>query len=106
MEKLKKYQSKIFNAITIFLILEFVIFPGLSTANTLFNILAGIALLLLVVWGGLALYEYARATKELPEEEFKDPETELDYVPKPKKKRAKKSEFPMPPHFSITKKTK
>jgi hypothetical protein len=105
MEKLKKYQSKIFNAITIFLILEFVIFPGLSTANTLFNILAGIALLLLVLWGGLALYDYARSSKELPkEEELKDPETELDYAPKPKKTRAKKSEFPMPPHNTKTKK--
>jgi hypothetical protein len=31
----------------------------------LLNILAGIGLLLLIVWGGLALYEYARSSEEL-----------------------------------------
>ncbi len=58
MEKLKKYQTQIFNGITIFLIVTFVIFPGLTEANTLLNIMAGIGLLLLLVWGGLALYHY------------------------------------------------
>ena len=65
MEKLKKYQTQIFNVITIFLILQFAIFPGLTAANTILNILAGIGLLLLIVWGGLALYEYARSSEEL-----------------------------------------
>jgi len=65
MEKLKKYKTQIFNIITIFLILEFVIYPGLTTANTFLNILAGIGLLLLIVWGGLALYEYIRSSEGL-----------------------------------------
>ena len=63
MEKLKKYQTQIFNVITIFLILEFAIFPGLTSANTILNILAGIGLLLLVLWGGLALYNYIRSSE-------------------------------------------
>jgi|688.fasta_scaffold1494758_2 protein-S-isoprenylcysteine O-methyltransferase Ste14 len=68
MDKLKKYKTQIFNAITIFLIVTFAIYPGLTTANTLLNILAGIGLLLLIVWGGLALYAYARSSEELVEE--------------------------------------
>ncbi len=65
MEKLKKYQTQIFNVITIFLILQFAVFPGLTAANTILNILAGIGLLLLVVWGGLALYDYVRSSEGL-----------------------------------------
>ncbi len=57
---LKKYKTQIINIITIFLILEFAIYPGLTTANTFSNIMAGIGLLLLIVWGGLALYNYVR----------------------------------------------
>jgi hypothetical protein len=64
MDKLKKYKTQIFNIITIFLILEFVIYPGLTTANTFLNILAGIGLLLLIVWGGLALYHYVKSSNE------------------------------------------
>ena len=58
MDKLKKYKTQIFNGITIFLIVTFVIFPGLTEANTFLNIMAGIGLLLLLVWGSLALYHY------------------------------------------------
>ena len=57
-EFLKKYQTQIINAITIFLILEFVIYPGLTTANTFLNIMSGIGLLLLLIWAGLALYNH------------------------------------------------
>ncbi len=92
---LKKYKEQIFNIITIFLILEFVIYPGLTTANTFYNIMAGIGFLLLIIWGGLALYNYVvtsnKTTKEIGE-------TELDYIPKPKAKSAKKK--------AVTKKTK
>jgi hypothetical protein len=70
-EFLKKYQTQIINVITIFLILEFAIYPGLTTANTLSNILAGIGLLLLIVWGGLALYNYVTSDKQLSDEEIK-----------------------------------
>jgi hypothetical protein len=84
MNKLKQYKTQIFNAITIFLIVTFVIYPGLTMANTFFNILAGTALLLLIVWGGLALYDYVRSVNEPTKQHG---ETELDYVPKPKAKR-------------------
>jgi len=60
---LKKYKTQIINIITIFLILEFAIYPGLTTANTFSNIMAGIGLLLLIVWGGLALYNYITSDK-------------------------------------------
>jgi len=52
-EFLKKYQTQIINVITIFLILEFAVYPGLTAANTFSNIMAGIGLLLLIIWGGL-----------------------------------------------------
>ena len=109
MEKLKKYQTQIFNVITIFLILQFAIFPGLTAANTIMNILAGIGLLLLVLWGGLALYNYIRSAEGglVDLNELKEAETELDYVPKPKAKRkpkVTKSEFPVEPHTKTVKK--
>ena len=69
MKNLKKYQTQIFNGITIFLIVTFVIFPGLTEANTLLNIMAGIGLLLLLVWGGLALYHYATSEDSIKSEE-------------------------------------
>jgi hypothetical protein len=113
---LKKYKEQIFNIITIFLILEFAIYPGLTTANTFYNIMAGIGLLLLIVWGGLALYNYVRSDNGgiVDMNELKEAETELDYIPKPKTKRkpkVTKSEFPIEPHTktikkSVTKKTK
>ena len=109
MEKLKKYQTQIFNAITIFLILQFAVFPGLTAANTILNILAGIGLLLLVLWGGLALYNYIRSADGglVDLNELKEAETELDYIPKPKAKRkpkVTKSEFPVEPHTKTVKK--
>ena len=60
---LKKYKTQIFNIITIFLILEFVIYPGLTKADTVSNIMAGIGLLLLIIWGGLELYRYVTSDK-------------------------------------------
>jgi len=105
MEKLKKYQTQIFNVITIFLILEFAIFPGLTAANTIMNILAGIALLLLVVWGGLALYDYVRSSEGLVDvNELKEAEQMVKEKPKTKRKpKVTKSEFPLPPHHPISK---
>jgi hypothetical protein len=86
MEKLKKYQTQIFNVITIFLILQFAIFPGLTAANTLMNILAGIGALLLLIWGGLALYEYVRSSDGLVDvNELKEASTMKD---EPKTKRS------------------
>lgn len=122
MEKLKKYKTQIFNVITIFLILEFVIFPGLTSANTILNILAGIGALLLIVWGGLALYDYIRGysePKQLSDEETKQKlESEIgpvidemakEVLAKPKAKRkpkVEKSEFPVKPHAKVVKSSK
>ena len=91
MNKLKQYKTQIFNVITIFLIVTFVIYPGLTMANTFFNILAGISALLLIVWGGLALYDYMRVVDE-PTKEVG--ETELDYIPKEKPKTTRKPRTP------------
>jgi hypothetical protein len=80
---LKKYKTQIFNIITIFLILEFVIYPGLTQANTIANILAGVGLLLLIVWGGLALYTYVKGnevTKEIIEPKKKSNPKQFDGV--------------------------
>ena len=87
-EFLKKYKTQIINVITIFLILEFAIYPGLTTANTVSNILAGIGLLLLIVWGGLALYQYVTSDKSgiVDKEELKEAEQMVKDKPKSKRK--------------------
>lgn len=106
MEKLKKYQAQIFNVITIFLILEFAIFPGLTSANTIMNILAGIGLSLLVLWGGLALYNYIRSAEDglVDVTELKEAEQMVKEKPKTKRKpKVTKSEYPLPPHHPISK---
>jgi hypothetical protein len=75
------------------LILEFAIYPGLTTANTFYNIMAGIGLLLLIVWGGLALYNYVRSDKGgiVDKEELKEAQKILDEQTKPKRKYTKKA---------------
>jgi hypothetical protein len=106
MDKLKKYQTQIFNVITIFLILQFAIFPGLTAANTIMNILAGIGLLLLVLWGGLALYNYIRSSEGglVDINELKEAEQMVKEKPKTKRKpKVTKSEYPLPPHHPISK---
>ena len=87
-EFLKKYKTQIINVVTIFLILEFAIYPGLTTANTLSNILAGVGLLLLVIWGGLALYQYVTSDKGgiVDKEELKEAEQMFKEKPKTKRK--------------------
>ena len=84
MEKLSKYKTQIFNIITIFLILEFVIYPGLTQANTIANILAGVGLLLLIIWGGLALYQYVTSDKGgiVDKNELKEAEQMVKEKPK------------------------
>ncbi len=92
-EFLKKYKEQIFNIITIFLIVEFAIYPGLTTANTFYNIMAGIGLLLLIVWGGLSLYNYVRSDEGgiVDKEELKEAQKILDEQTKPKRKYTKKA---------------
>ena len=86
-EFLKKYKTQIFNIITIFLILEFVIYPGLTKADTLSNILAGFGLLLLIVWGGLVLYNYVTSDKGgiVDKQELKEAEQMVKEKPAKKK---------------------
>ena len=105
MEKLKKYKTQIFNVITIFLILQFAVFPGLTAANTILNILAGIGLLLLIVWGGLSLYEYIKSSEGFVDvNELKEAEQIVKEKPKAKRKpKVTKSEYPLPPHHPISK---
>jgi hypothetical protein len=75
MDKIKKYKKQIFTFITIFLLLEFGVYPCLTMANTFANIIGAVALLLLVLWGGLSLYDYIKNSdglvdkKELAEAE-------------------------------------
>jgi len=90
-EFLKKYKTQIFNIITIFLILEFAVFPGLTAANTFSNILAGIGLLLLIVWGGLELYRYVTSDKGgiVDKQELKEAEQMVKEKPAKKKTTAK-----------------
>ena len=69
MKKIKAYQKQIVTFVTIFLLLEFGIFPSLTAENTAFNIVGGIGLLLLIIWGGLELYEWANKPDELVNKE-------------------------------------
>lgn len=89
MKELKKYKTQIFNVITIFLIVTFVIFPGLNESNTILNLMAGIGLLLLLFWGGLALYHYVMS-KDSELVEVK----EVEKKPNPKQFDGVKSEEP------------
>jgi len=76
--------------------------------------MAGIGLLLLIVWGGLALYNYVRSDKGgiVDKEELKEAQKMYNEKPKTKRKpKVTKSEFPVEPHSktikkSTTKKTK
>jgi hypothetical protein len=87
MNKLKQYKTQIFNVITIFLIVTFAIYPGLTAANTFLNILAGTAFLLLIVWGGIALYDYVRSSDGIVDmNELKEAEQMVKEKPKTKRK--------------------
>lgn len=77
MNKIKQYKKQIFTFVTIWLLLEFGVYPCLTMANTFANLLGAVALLLLVLWGGLSLYDYINNSeglvdkKELSEAEQK-----------------------------------
>jgi hypothetical protein len=87
MNKLKQYKTQIFNAITIFLIVTFVIYPGLTAANTFLNILAGTGFLLLIVWGGIVLYDYVRSSDGIVDmNELKEAEEMVKQKTKPNRK--------------------
>jgi hypothetical protein len=125
MEKLKKYKKQIVTFVTIFLLLEFGIFPSLTAQNLAFNFAGAIGLLLLLIWGFLELYEWVKkpggfVDKEELKEAIETSEEELKRKSNPKqfdgvkseepfvktrKPKAKKSEFPVEPHRKTVKKT-
>jgi hypothetical protein len=72
MNKIKKYQKQIFAFITIFLLLEFGIFPCLTMANTFANIVGGIALGILILWLGIELYELVKQPSRIEEAVIED----------------------------------
>lgn len=103
----KKISLPILIGLATFAIFTFIVFPGLSAANTIINILSGLLGLFTFVF----IFYYLRLDKTYYEmqvdETITQPgETELDYVSKedltPKKKtvrkKPKKPEFPMEPH--------
>jgi hypothetical protein len=82
MDKIKKYQKQIFTFITIFLLLEFGIFPCLTMANTFANIVGGIALGILILWLGIELYELIKTPSRIEEAVIEDLKTKKKSNPK------------------------
>ncbi len=91
MEKLSKYKKQIFAFITIFLLLEFGVYPCLTMANTFANLIGAVALLLLVLWGGLSLYDYVKSSNENPYPSPVDETITQSPNVKPKRKYTKKT---------------
>jgi small-conductance mechanosensitive channel len=108
----KKVIVPFFQFVGIIAIFTFIVFPGLTAADTLVNIFS----LIIGFFTLLALYYFVKSWFVIDEatKENEPGETELDYIPKPKVKRkpkVTKSEFPIEPHTktvkkSVTKKTK
>jgi hypothetical protein len=98
MEKVKKYKKQIVTFITIFLLATYGIFPALTAANTLLNLVGGIGGLVLLLWAGLELKDYITSnenqpfelTKEQSEKIISNIEDKGLYV-KPKRKYTKKT---------------
>lgn len=117
----QKTSSPIFVGFGTFAIITFIVFPGLTAANTILNIISGILGLFTISF----VYYYINMDKFVDKFIKIEPgETELDYINpeelQPKKKRnvkqfdgvksddqfiktrkKKKSEFPLPPHHPI-----
>lgn len=119
----QKTSSPIFVGFGTFAILTFIVFPGITVANTILNIISGILGLFTIIF----VYYYINMDKFVDKYiNIELGETELDYINpeelQPKKKRnpkqfdgvksdeqfvktrkKKKSEFPLPPHYPIKK---
>ena len=96
----KKVVVPFFQLLGIIVIFTFIVFPGLTAADTIVNIFS----LIIGFFTLLALYYFVKSFFTTKENE--PVETELDYVPKPKAKRkpkVTKSEYPLPPHHPISK---
>lgn len=87
MNKLKKYQKPIVTFITIFLLVTYGVFPALTAANTIVNILGFIGALLLLVWFGIELKEYVTSTEGgLIDKEELNEAAKMSAKPKTKRK--------------------
>jgi hypothetical protein len=86
MDKIKKYKKQIFTFVTIFLLLEFGVYPCLTMANTFANIIGAVALLLLVLWGGFSIYDYVKSSDESVDEVKPIEPTNVKPTRKPKTK--------------------
>jgi hypothetical protein len=113
MKKFSKYYETLAVLITIILLLEYIIYPGLTAPNTFVNLLT--VILSIIVIGLSVLFIDSRLIGKEEIITVEPGETELDYLPKkevvkkkrtPKKvdgtkpvvKKPKKPEFPMEPH--------
>ena len=101
----KKVVVPFFQFLGVIAIFQWIVFPGLTAADTIVNIFASIIAfftilaLFYMVTNWFQKYDSIEPTKQIGE-------TELDYVPKPKAKRkpkVSKSEYPLPPHHPISK---
>jgi hypothetical protein len=101
----KKVSAPIFIGFGAFAIFNFIVFPGLSAANTTLNVLSAVLGLFTFVF----IFYYLKLDKAYESPTHVEPgETELDYVSedelKPKKRTARKKpkapEFPMKPHHA------
>ena len=101
----KKVVVPFFQFAGVIAIFTFIVFPGLTAADTIVNIFSAIIGFFTILAGFYMItswfqkYDSIEPTKQIGE-------TELDYVPKPKAKRkpkVTKSEYPLPPHHPISK---
>jgi uncharacterized membrane protein YphA (DoxX/SURF4 family) len=102
----KKVVVPFFQLLGIIAIFTFIVFPGLTAADTLVNIFS----VVIGFFTLLALYYFVKSwfTIDEPTKEVQPGETEFDYVPLPKPKakrkpKVTKSEYPLPPHHPISK---
>jgi hypothetical protein len=126
MKKFSKYYETLGVLIVISLLLEYIIYPGLTASNTFVNLLT--VLLSIVVIGLSVLFIDSRLIGKEEVVTVKPGETELDYLPKKEvvkkkrtykksntvkdvespvktKKKPKKPEFPMEPHDKTVRST-
>ena len=119
----KKITTPVFVIFGFFGVLNFIVFPGLTTADTGSNIVSALLAVVTLAF----LFYYIDSFKLMEPPKVEPGETELDYINpeelKPKRKRnskqfpevkseepfvktrkKKKSEFPLPPHHPTKKK--
>ena len=90
MEKIKQYKTQIVTFIIVFLLVTYGIFPALTAADTLLNLIGGVGALVLLLWVGLGLKEYA-TSNEGGLVDKNELEEAAKMVAKPKRKYTKKT---------------